>query len=131
MTDPTLPLTYPDLVCVDDLDPFASETTSDLQNLTQDVLHLLRELPGSNPDDPTRGVGVEAYLSGPLTAFARLPSIIDAQLSTDDRIDSSKTTIISNGDQPPTIQINLVVNGQLLSAQFGFVNGTLNQLGPV
>ena len=88
-----LPLTYPDIVCLDDMDPFAGETTSDLQNLAQDVLHVLMEMPGSNPDDPSRGVGVDLYLGGTADAFSTLPGAIDTQLSQDDRITSSKTTI--------------------------------------
>lgn len=90
-----LPLTAPDLVCLDDLDPFASETTSDLQSLEQDVYHILIETAGSNPDDETRGIGVEQLLSSSASNFTMITQIIDTQLSKDDRIDTCTSTLTS------------------------------------
>ncbi len=53
-----------DLVCLDDLDEFASETNDELDLFAQDVYHRLLEDYGSNPDDEDRGVGLLSRLSG-------------------------------------------------------------------
>lgn len=103
-----------DLVCVDDLDPSGNETTSDLQALAQDVYHLLLESPGSNLDDPTRGVGLGLILSRPAPDLLALPGQIDAQLRKDDRIDASKSSVVQNADGSFSLTVQIVVNGALL-----------------
>lgn len=119
MTQPAiLPLTYPDAVCVDDVDPNGNETLSDLQTLAQDVYHLLLEVPGSNLDDPTRGIGVVGYLSGTSVNLLTLPSLIDGQLAKDDRIDSSQTTVVQNADLSYTITIQLVASGAVVPLSY-------------
>lgn len=113
-----LPLTYPDLLCLDDLDPYASETTSDLQNLAQDVHHILLEELGSNPDDPSRGVGVLSYLGADEKLFGTLPGTIDTQLSEDDRINSSTTTAQKRADGSWDISIVIKVDESVLPLAF-------------
>ncbi len=93
----SLPLTAPDLVCVDDLDPFASETTSDLQSLIQDVYHVLIQAPGSNPDDIDRGIGVNQMLSGATNALAGTAHMIQVELAKDDRIDAVQAKMTNLG----------------------------------
>lgn len=131
----TLPLTYPDLVCVLDLDPNASETTSDLANLTQDIFHVLIELLSSNPDDPDRGVGIDQYLSGTLDDLAKVPRLIENQLESDDRIDAVSASLVQNAagsEFPFTIAIDIGVNGSVLGLQYGWTsNGGLVPLAPV
>lgn len=131
----TLPLTYPDLVCVLDLDPNASETTSDLANLTQDIFHVLIELLSSNPDDPDRGVGIDQYLSGTLDDLAKVPRLIENQLDSDDRIDAVSASLVQNAagsEFPFTIAIDIGVNGSVLGLQYGWTsNGGLVPLAPV
>lgn len=56
-------LTYAELVCLDDFDPYGAETTSDLQNYTQDIYHRISQAHGSNPDAPDAGAGGETILS--------------------------------------------------------------------
>ena len=119
MTQP-LPLTYTDLVCTDDVDPMATETTSDLQNLEQDVFHVLLEALGSNLDDLTRGVNVAAALSGPSQALDRLASRIDQQLGQDDRIDTSHSTVTQASDGSYRIEIEIAVAGTTLGLSFAF-----------
>jgi len=126
MTQPVLPLTYPDCVWTDDMDPMARETTSDLQNLQQDVMHLLIEDLGSNLDDLARGIGVDSALSGPSAVAAAMASRIDQQLGQDDRIDSSHTTVTQQG-VPGTqggatfaIEIEIVVSGTTLGLSFAY-----------
>lgn len=113
-----LPLTYPDLVCDVDLDPFATETTSDFQNLVQDVTHVLLELNGTNLDDPQRGVGIETYLSGTQESFNGLIGVIEEQLARDDRITGVTAAISQNTDVSFTITINIAVSGTVLNLQY-------------
>ncbi len=124
----TLPFTYPDLVCELDLDPFARETTSDLQNLIQDVLHVLRELPGSNPDDPTRGVGVELYLGGTVDMFTSLCGTIERQLIADDRINSCSCTVNPEANGTFTVRIDLGVGAAIIPLSFGWQRGNFTNL---
>lgn len=114
----TLPLTAPDLICDLDLDQFGAETTSDLQSLIQDVTHLLIELPGTNPDDPKRGIGVALYLSGTETLFRTMPALIVAQLNEDPRIDDTKCNIREEPDGTFTVQISIAVSAKVLSLEF-------------
>lgn len=113
-----LPLTYPDLVFLADMTPLALETTSDLQNLEQDVMHILEETPGSNLDDLTRGVGLDYWLGGTVNDFAKVASTIDAQLEKDPRIESSTTTITTttngNGGTSYSISIYVEVAGSVV-----------------
>jgi hypothetical protein len=117
-----LPLTVPDVVCMLDVDAFARETTSDLQSLTQDVFHRLLETPGSNPDDPTLGIGVEEMLSGTSPNLAQITRKVDEQLALDPRIDSISSTLTSttdgNGPASYTLAIAIQVNGSVTSLTF-------------
>lgn len=90
----SLPLTYADLVCVDDLDPNALETSSDLESLEQDVYHVILEEPASNPDDQDRGLGVQSLLSGDAGAIATVPRLVEAELLKDERIDQVRAQLI-------------------------------------
>lgn len=123
-----LPLEYPDLVFDLDLDPFANETTSTLQNLIQDVTHVLRQKLGSNPDDEGRGIGIDDYLNGTEDDLRKLPGLIDAQLGQDDRITSVHTTIIREGDGPFQIRIEIGVDGAVIPLQYGWQDGNFTNL---
>jgi hypothetical protein len=87
-----LPLTAPDLVCLDDLDANASETTSDLQTLIQDVYHVLIEIYGSNIDDVDRGLNVEGMLSSDASDLPTLCLNAEQQLGQDARIAAVSVT---------------------------------------
>jgi hypothetical protein len=114
-----LPLTYTDCVCLLDCDPYASETTSDLQNLSQDVLHVLVQLPDSNPDDPGRGVGISQYLNCKETDFRSLSGIVDSQLEQDPRITSSKTTLQTLPDGGFVVSIEVKVANSVVPLAYG------------
>lgn len=122
-----LPLTITDLVCELDLDAYGRETTSDLQSLIQDVLHLLLEDLGSNLDDPNRGVGVENYLSGTEEQFAQLPRIIEEQLGQDDRI-NNVSAIIENIDETFRIRIDIGVAESVIPLLFGWEKGQFTNI---
>lgn len=113
----TLPLTVPDLVCVDDVDLFARETTSDLETLVQDVYHTLIELPGSNLDVPTRGIGITTLLSGTTANLTTIINKIDQQLPQDSRIDGCSTTITQDPNGTYRINIVLQVDGSVVGMQ--------------
>lgn len=119
-----LPLTVPDLVCELDLDAQARETTTDLQTLSQDVLHVLLELVGSNLDDPDRGIGVDQYLSGTEDQLAALPSVIENQLEKDDRIDACSASLDQQADGSWILSIEVQVDGTVLGLQYGYVQGS-------
>jgi hypothetical protein len=121
----TLPLTYADLVCVNDMDPSAAETTSDLQNLEQDVLHVLAQKKGGNPDDPTRGLDIPSKLNGDTRLLLPLQTEIDAELPEDDRINSSTTTIGQEADGTWTISILIEAGPTVIPLTFVFTGGTL------
>jgi hypothetical protein len=114
------PVTASDLVDVVDLDPFASETTSELQNLAQDCYHWLLAWPGSNPDDLTRGVGVEQYLGGSTDTFASLPSAIETDFLKDTRILGCAAQIITNPDGSFLLNISVQAITGVLPLSFRY-----------
>jgi hypothetical protein len=122
-----LPLTYPDLVCNPDVDPLGAETTSDLQNLIQDVMHVRQEDLGSNLDDPNRGCGIRDYLSGASPNLQTLAGNIQSQLHDDPRLSSVTAQVVVNypGSQYPyTILVNLGVDGNVIGVSYGWSNQT-------
>jgi hypothetical protein len=124
----SLPLTYPDLICGFDLDPYGRETTSDFENLVQDILHVLLELPGSNPDDPTRGIGVHTYLNGTLDAFNSLPGKIEEQLSRDDRVNTVSASIAPQSDGTFKVNLRVSVGESVIPLEYGWENGNFTRL---
>jgi hypothetical protein len=74
-----------DLVCREDLDPFAAETDDELEQLAQDLEHRLLEDYGSNPDDEDRGVGLLSRLSGTDSPLM-IARLIEADFLKDDRV---------------------------------------------
>ena len=109
------PLNFPDIVFLDDLDPFGSEITSDQQGLEQDVRHIIEQVLGSNPDDQTIGIGIGGLLSGTASDLARVPGQIDHQLGEDDRIVASLTTIEQRTDGSWSIVVQIQVDTQVVT----------------
>lgn len=129
--NPPLPLTYPDWVADNDVDPLGQETTSDLQNLMQDVMHVLQQDLGSNLDDPNRGVGIYNYLSGTNINLQSLAGNIKSNLIDDPRIDSVDVNVQAqpSGIYAYIIYVNIGVNGSVLPLSFGWsqATGLVNQ----
>ncbi len=122
------PLNYPDVVFDEDLDPFGNEIESDFQGLTQDVRHIIEQALGSNLDDLTKGAGLDQRLSGRAPDIISLAGDIDEQLRSDDRIDSSNTTITDTtqtGDAQASFSIivEVDVNGQTLNLGWSYTPG--------
>lgn len=119
---PTLPLTYPDALCFDDLDSAGRETTSDLQNLVQDTYHSLIEDPGSNIDAPDRGVGIYGMLSSGTANLQSVQRRIETGLLKDDRISTCQVSITppTTPEAVYTIAITIGVGTIVLGLEFSF-----------
>ena len=125
----SFPLNFPDVVSEDDLDSFASEITSDLQGLEQDVAHMLEEPPGSNLDDLTRGAGVGQLLSGPDTNLQAAAQRIDLSLQQDDRVSASSTVITKVAEGSYVLAVTIEVSGTVLPLNYAFTaTGGLQRL---
>lgn len=74
-----------DALCLDDLDAFGTEIDDPLEELAQDLYHRLLEPPGSNIDDPDRGVGLVDMISGSLTPD-QIKHAIEMDFQKDDRV---------------------------------------------
>jgi phage baseplate assembly protein W len=118
-----LPLTVQELVCVEDVDQFAREVTSDLEALVQDIFHMLREKRGSNLDLPDRGIDIDSQLSAPTTNLRTIAGSIDHQLVLDPRVDASSTTITQQSDGSYLIALRVQVGTTVLGAAFSFGAG--------
>ncbi len=94
----TAPLNFPDVVFWNDLDLYAREITSDYQGLRQDVYHLEQQAIGSNLDDVSKGLDVDGCLSGSAGELQTLAAEADEQLAQDDRIASSKASLVQHED---------------------------------
>jgi hypothetical protein len=122
----SLPLTYTDLLCGLDLDANGGETTSDLQNLVQDVSHVLLADLGSNPDDPTRGIGLFRFLNGTVADLQTMAKTAEAQLAEDDRIDAISANVSQSGlsAEQYLIAIQIQVDGAVLGLEFAYASSS-------
>jgi hypothetical protein len=114
------PLNFPDVVFLDDLDPMGNEITSDLQGLKQDVLHILKQALGSNEDDTSKGAGLDDALSAPLSRLQAACAEIDSQLSEDERIDGSTSTLTTDADGSFHVDVEVQVDGSVLNMGFSY-----------
>lgn len=74
-----------DVVCFEDLDEYGAEITDPLESLKQDNYHRLVELPGSNIDDPGRGLGLVRLLNGKESDLVSAGPRVEAELRKDPR----------------------------------------------
>lgn len=119
-----------DLVCLDDLDEFASETDDELEQLAQDLEHRLLEEYGSNPDDEDRGVGLLSRLSS-TDDERKIARLIEADFVKDDRVLSvvASVTVANNGNAGAvfSISIEVTTNNDLLKLGYDVgANGALS-----
>ena len=111
-------MSAPDLVWLDDMDAYASETTSEEQNLEQDVLHMLAEDLGSNLDAPEQGAGVANILGAPTSEFEVMIRTIEAALRLDDRVDSSTVALTQLPSGGYNLDVTVQVAGDVLDLGF-------------
>ena len=105
-----------DVRCEDDLDLFGGDLDDPLEELRQDVIHMLLESYGSNPDALERSIDLEAALSGP--EDPALAHRIESKLREDDRIDDAEVTITEEGDAIRNVEIRIVANEGELGITF-------------
>ena len=113
-----LPRTYQEPVWTDDLDPNGRETSSDLESLEQDVMHVIGERLGSNSADPQKGAGALQMLNGSTANIEQLPHVIDAQLAQFTRITASQTTLTVEDDGSFFVAVTIAVAGQVVNFQY-------------
>lgn len=103
-----------ELLCIDDVDPYARECTDPLQELEQDLYHRLLEPPDTNLDailaGEQRGLGLEDMLSGPLRPD--LAQLVQNECERDDRVIKCTALITSstNSNGPDTVTVALTVD---------------------
>lgn len=104
-----------DALCYNDLDAFGVELNDPPQELVQDLYHRMIEDPGSNADDPDRGLGIVSRLNGPVDP--KLNQDINNEFCKDDRVHAT-TSLITPLDTPPgayRIEITVEVDSGKLS----------------
>jgi len=101
--------------CFDDIALLGGELTDPLDELAQDLYHRLIETPGSNPDDPDAGLGIEDALSG-VGGGTALGHRIEAELQKDSRVDACQAVVTSDGDGAFGISIAVQPNAEELGA---------------
>lgn len=102
-----------DVVAFDDLDSFGEELDDPLEELLQDLYHRLLEPPGSNLDDPDRGLGLEDALSAAVDV-ATLSARIEAEFRKDDRVSASRVTITETAPREYLISIDVEPDVEVL-----------------
>ena len=106
----------------DDMSQFATETETVEDQIEQDSMHVLEQELGSNPDDPTRGVGISQVSSKALVSNgAGFVTAAENMLQQDDRIDSATAAIVvtQNGDGSVRVEMNVTIqvdDGTLLTS---------------
>jgi hypothetical protein len=106
-----------DGLAFDDMDEFARELDDPREELVQDVIHLLIETYGSNPDVRTRGVGLIGALSGPANRIPSIKAQAEAQLHDDSRLTNATVDITPTGNRGEyRIDLALFVNTEEINA---------------
>ena len=112
-----------ELLCLDDVDPYARECLDPLEEFTQDVYHQLFEEPDENLDATLngveRGLGLLGMLSGPI--IPNLSNLIENYWEKDPRITlcTASVTTVPNGNGPAVTTISMVfdINTDTLNAE--------------
>jgi hypothetical protein len=99
----------------DDMSQFATETETVEDQIEQDCMHVLEQEIGSNPDDPTRGVGISAVSSKMLQQNGQgFVAAAENMLQADDRVDSAvatvQVTVDPDGSAKTTMNVTIQVD---------------------
>lgn len=106
-----------DALCFDDLDEFGRELDDPIAELEQDIVHMLFESYGSNPDVPQRSVGLEDDLSGPIDTGLKYR--IESKLTNDTRIVGAQAVLTKLDDG--TVRIDLKIQANEAELGIGLV----------
>lgn len=90
------------------MDQFGAETSDAFEDLVQDCYHRLIEPPGSNLDDPDRGLGIEDALSGPLDPT--LTTRIERELEKDERVERVSASITEIEAGGFSVEVSIVAD---------------------
>jgi hypothetical protein len=104
---------------------FADETESELEELEQDVYHVLIETLGSNLDDVTRGLGLDDVLSDDEANLASVPGLAEHQVQLDDRVVAAKATLTQDEDGNPRLEVQIQPTDETLGTATVTVTGKL------
>lgn len=107
-----------DLRCYVDLDLFAAECDDPLEELEQDNFHRIVEAPGSNLDDPDRGLGISSVLSG--VADRSLGPRAEAELLKDPRNRAVRARVSSDGDGSYRMDLEVEADEGVVAMAVGF-----------
>lgn len=98
-----------DIRCLDDMTLFADECESELEELEQDVYHVLIQELGSNLDDPNRGLGLDDLLSSDDSVLNGIASRAEIEVaSRDDRIASTSAQLVRDENDDPRLELQIV-----------------------
>lgn len=119
-----------DALCLDDLDAYGRELDAPLDELWQDLYHRLFERPGSNVDDPDRGIGLEDLLSAGFDPAAGAPSQLIAgrirsDFLKDDRVKDAQASLSVGADGQVTGAIQIVADEGVLGVTLSFFGGVV------
>jgi len=104
-----------DILWFDDMQLDAAETTTEEDELEQDEMHVLEQDQGSNPDDPTRGLGIANIASRAITQDARSwEQRAVAELTKDSRVDSATAKVVVIADGSLELDCKVMVDGESL-----------------
>lgn len=107
-----------DVVCFEDLDEFGRELDDPLEELLQDVVHMVFESFGTNADATDRSVALEDSLSGPTDPGLR--HRVESKLTEDPRIDAAQVTLTDQGDGKTRVDIKLQADAKELGVTLTF-----------
>jgi len=102
-----------ELLCLDDVDPYARELSDPLAELEQDLFHRLIEAPDENLDASAmgeqRGLGLGDLLTTPLAP--NLGQLIKAECERGDRVTAASVVVseVRNGNAASTVTINITL----------------------
>lgn len=102
-----------DLLCLDDVDLYATELDDPIAELEQDLYHRLLEDPGENLDDPDRGCGLRQSLNGPIVV-SELQKRVENDFKKDERVDDAKATVEDLGTGHFRLRVEVTASGQKL-----------------
>ena len=107
-----------DVVCYEDLDEFGRDLDDPVEELEQDIVHMLLESYGTNISDPERSIGLEDALSG--SADRGLRHRIETKLTQDPRIDAAECTLTDEGSGVVRVQLRIQANGDELGIELTY-----------
>lgn len=98
-----------DIRCLDDMTLFADECDSELEELEQDVYHVLIQEAGTNLDDPLRGLGLDDLLSSDDSTLDGIASRAEVEVALhDDRIVSTSAQLVRDENGDPRLELQVV-----------------------